>query len=79
MESAVFVAGFDPEVLEFTDNGKVFFLPRNDRCEIKYCNVEGIVWVDDVRMIVVTDKAKDDQPFFCLEGDQSAAMFALPP
>lgn len=43
-----------------------------------YCNVEGVSWLDDSRLIVASDKAKSDQPYVCTEHDQSIAIFALP-
>ena len=78
-DSSLFIADFDKETLEFTDTGKVYNFPRNDRCEVQYCNVEGIVWLDEFRFVAVSDKAKDEEPFFCLDGDQTVVVFALPP
>jgi hypothetical protein len=28
-----------------------------------FCNVEGVQWLDDVRIVIASDKAKKDQPF----------------
>jgi hypothetical protein len=78
-DSSLFIADFDHEILDFTSSGKIYNFPRNDRCEVQYCNVEGIVWFDQFRFVAVSDKAKDEEPFFCLDGDQTVAIFALPP
>jgi hypothetical protein len=43
-----------------------------------YCNVEGIAWLDDMRFIVSSDKAKKTQPYRCTVHDQSIGIFALP-
>lgn len=43
-----------------------------------YCNVEGVTWLDDARLIVSSDKAKSDQPYRCTAHDQSIGIFALP-
>lgn len=43
-----------------------------------YCNVEGIQWLDDVRIVIASDKAKKDQPFRCVEKEQRVHIFALP-
>ena len=43
-----------------------------------YCNVEGIEWLDDYRLVISSDKAKKDQPFRCTAKDQMVSIFALP-
>jgi hypothetical protein len=40
--------------------------------------VEGIAWLDDMRFIVSSDKAKKTQPYRCTVHDQSIGIFALP-
>ena len=42
------------------------------------CNVEGVEFIDDVRFIVASDKAKRNQDHACVAHDQSAHIFALP-
>lgn len=37
---------FDPATTFFHAEGKVFNFPRNENCELQYCNVEGIHWVE---------------------------------
>jgi hypothetical protein len=43
-----------------------------------FCNVEGVQWLDDVRLVIASDKAKKDQPFRCVDHDQRVSIFALP-
>ena len=43
-----------------------------------YCNVEGIQWLDDDRLVIVSDKAKSAQPYWCTIHDQTLTLFALP-
>lgn len=47
--------------------------------QMTYCNAEGIQWIDADRVIVVSDKAKTKQPFWCDAKDQSVHIFAIPP
>jgi uncharacterized protein YjiK len=78
-DSAVYVADFDLELLRFRGtNGVVLQLPRDSECRIKYCNAEGIAFMDEYRLMIVSDKAKSRQPFECLQNDQSVGIFAVP-
>jgi hypothetical protein len=43
-----------------------------------FCNVEGVQWLDDVRLVIASDKAKKDQPFRCVDHEQRVSIFALP-
>lgn len=78
--AAVWIGDFDIDTLEFGDSpGQVFHLPRDNHCERIYCNVEGIQWIDDYRLVLTSDKAKSTQPFWCDFKDQSVHIFSLPP
>ena len=68
----------EPEDYEFATGGSVLTFPRNSACEIVYCNVEGVHWLDDYRIIVTSDKAKSTQPWRCVAKDQSVHIFAVP-
>jgi hypothetical protein len=76
--SAIWVGTFDVEQLEFTSEGTVYNFPRDNHCDMIYCNVEGIQWLDDVRIVIASDKAKKDQPFRCVAKEQRVHIFALP-
>lgn len=85
---------FDPTTAEFeVTEGEVYDFPRNDNCEIQYCNIEGIHWVEsslegdddtsgDIPRVIaaVSDKmkSKGKQPFTCSTKDQSMHLFAIP-
>ncbi|KIZ05261.1 hypothetical protein MNEG_2696 [Monoraphidium neglectum] len=79
-DSAVWVGRFDFHELDFvdTDKAQVYHFPRDNHCDMIYCNVEGIAWLDDMRFIVSSDKAKKTQPYRCTVHDQSIGIFALP-
>ncbi|MFA4824344.1 MAG: hypothetical protein WC593_04220 [Methanoregula sp.] len=66
-----------PEDL-FTDDGELFLFPRDDKDRIMYCNLEGVTWLGNDRLVVVSDKAKSDQPNRCACKDQSIHIFKIP-
>lgn len=79
-DAAVWVGKFDWKAMAFkADKGKTYHFPRSDNdCNKIFCNVEGIAWIDRQRLVVVSDKAKDDQDYRCMQHDQSVHIFALP-
>lgn len=77
-DSAVWIGDFSLKNFEFLNDGEVFHFPRNDHCDMVYCNVEGIAWLDDVRLVATSDRAKSTQPFVCTPRDQSMHIFMLP-
>lgn len=62
-----------------SESGIVFHLPRDNHCNMIYCNAEGIQWLDDYRLLIVSDKAKSKQPYWCDQKDQSVHIFSFPP
>ncbi|KAK9824334.1 hypothetical protein WJX72_009522 [[Myrmecia] bisecta] len=78
-DSAIWVGTFDFDKMEFTDDpGEVYHFPRDSHCDMVYCNIEGIKWLDRMRIIVTSDRAKADQPYQCVAKDQSVHVFVLP-
>lgn len=79
-DSAMYVGYFDFEALDFTlrDEERIYHFPRDNHCDMIYCNVEGVAWLDDFRVIIASDKAKSTQPYRCTPHDQSIGIFALP-
>ncbi|GBF92520.1 hypothetical protein Rsub_04624 [Raphidocelis subcapitata] len=79
-DSALWIGTFDFEALEFIepDSERVYHFPRDNHCQMIFCNVEGIAWLDDSRFIIASDKAKSTQPYRCITHDQSIGIFALP-
>jgi hypothetical protein len=62
----------------FEDDGQLFLFPRDDKDRIIYCNLEGVAWLGNDRLVVVSDKGKADQPRRCARKDQSIHIFRLP-
>jgi hypothetical protein len=62
----------------FEDNGRLFLFPRDDKGRIMYCNLEGVTWLGNDRLVVVSDKGKTNQPRRCARKDQAIHIFRLP-
>jgi len=60
------------------DDGRLFLFPRDDKDRLIYCNLEGVTWIGNDRLVVVSDKGKRDQPGRCARHDQSIHVFRLP-
>ena len=71
----------DPPSLSevFDGDGYIFQFPRDAKGRIVYCNIEGVTWVGDGSVVVVSDRAKpESQPSRCAHKDQSVHIFQLP-
>jgi hypothetical protein len=60
------------------DVGDVHNFPRGNDCEKVYCSVDGVEWLNDDVLLMVSDKMRDEDNFFCLDTDQSMHVFAFP-
>jgi len=71
----------DPDLLGFDEDVyDVYHFPKSDTCKTKYCNIEGIAFINDDMIMAVSDKmkGKGKQSYRCLDKDQSIHAFALP-
>jgi hypothetical protein len=79
MTAALWVGQFRPGTWEWVDEGRTYLFPRNDDGDTIYCNIEGVDWITDTQLVVVSDKRKPgDQPHACSDKDQSIHIFNLP-
>jgi hypothetical protein len=63
----------------FEDDGHFFLFPRDKKGRPLYCTIEGVTWIGDRKLVVVSDRAKPGvQPAHCAEKDQSIHIFKLP-
>ncbi len=70
----------DPSNLEdpWEDDGHVLLFPRDSKGRIIFCNLEGITWLDEGIVAVVSDRAKaGKQHKHCKRKDQSIHVFKL--
>eukprot|EP00923_Selenidium_pygospionis_P027954 GHVN01050490.1.p2 GENE.GHVN01050490.1~~GHVN01050490.1.p2 ORF type:complete len:460 (-),score=68.11 GHVN01050490.1:4416-5795(-) len=77
-EGVIDVAKF--AIVDNEKDAKIYNFPRDDNCNVIYCNIEGIHWINDHLLVAVSDKMKGGgrQSFRCLTKDQSVHIFSLP-
>ena len=76
--SALWVGRLAPSAWRVVDDGAVYRFPRDEDGKTVYGNIEGVSWLSDTHVVVVSDKAKPDQKRRCRSKDQSIHVFALP-
>jgi hypothetical protein len=77
--SALWVGRLSPTRWELAGEGTTYGFPLDAKGRTVYCTVEGVSWVADDRVVVVSDKAKAGaQHQRCRARDQSIHLFALP-
>ncbi len=77
---------FDPLLSEFeaANDGRtssdVYNFPRAADCDVVYCNIEGVHWINDELLVAVSDqmKAGGKQGYRCIDKDQSIHVFVIP-
>lgn len=77
--STLWVGKVDFPSLKISEKGQVYRFPvdKNDNCI--YCNIEGVDWLTDNRIIVVSDRMKtDDQNGRCARKDKSIHIMKVP-
>ena len=77
--SALWVGRLASSEWRVDDDVAVYQFPRDENGKTVYCNVEGVAWLSDTHVVVVSDKAKPDQKARCRSKDQSIHVFAIPP
>jgi len=79
-KSQVWIGRMDLQTLELVDGGKMYNFPRNDMCQIVYCNIEGIDFLNDNMLVAISDQMKSPQTqsFLCASKDESVHIFAIP-
>ena len=76
--SALWVGRLAPSSWELVDAGTTYLFPRDERGRIRYGTVEGVCWLGEDEVVVVSDRAKPTQPRRLRATDQSVHRFALP-
>jgi hypothetical protein len=75
--SSMWIGRLAPSRWEVTGDGAVYLFPRSRRGRIRYGNVEGVSWLDDHTVAIVSDRAKPDQPQRMRVNDQSVHIIRL--
>eukprot|EP00922_Rhytidocystis_sp_ex-Travisia-forbesii_P054005 GHVS01080133.1.p1 GENE.GHVS01080133.1~~GHVS01080133.1.p1 ORF type:complete len:391 (+),score=76.98 GHVS01080133.1:55-1227(+) len=69
----------DADKLQVLPGGSFFLFPRDNDCNVVYCNIEGISFITNRMLVAVSDQMKHGrQDFRCLQKDQSLHVFSLP-
>ena len=75
--SALWVGAFRPGSWEFADHGTCYDLPRDPEGHIQYGTAEGVSWLADDRLAIVSDRAPRSAPRWRTK-HRSVHIFALP-
>ena len=73
-DACVWIGDIEAHGRGFVGDGTTYALPGDD-----YCNVEGVAWLSDDELVLVSDKRKKGkQPKRCKEQDQSIHVMRIP-
>jgi len=61
-----------------TGRGTVYDFPRTKKGKRKYCTIEGVCWLSDRSLVMVSDLSKPGYGRRCRKYDQSIHVFRLP-
>jgi hypothetical protein len=77
--AAMWVGRLDPEDWTVQDDGELYGFPRDGQGDVVYCNVEGVSWISDHELVMVSDRVKPgEQAGRCRAKAESIHVFALP-
>lgn len=77
--ASLWVGRFQDDGWDFVDDGKVYRFPGGAQGKTAYCNIEGVAWVGDDRLVAVSDRwdaAKHTKE--CRATSESIHVFRLP-
>lgn len=77
-DSQVWIGRFNWEAWEFVDEGTLYNLPRNDACQVTYCNIGAVQWLDDRRITLASGVALPGDPWPCFAKSESLHQMLLP-
>ncbi|WP_345974906.1 hypothetical protein [Sulfurimonas sp. HSL3-7] len=69
--SALWIGKLDTDRWKTVGSGKVYYFPKDKKGRTLYCNVEGVSWIDNHHLVVVSDAKKKSQPKRCKMKEQS--------
>ncbi len=75
--SALWIGEFKERGWGFVDDGQIYHFPKSSRGNDIYCNVGGLVWLDDKRIVIVSGLHKRRQNKRCEKKDQSIHIFSI--
>jgi hypothetical protein len=75
--SAIWTGELDVDNWKIKDLGHVYNFPKGKNGNKIYCSIEGVSWIANDRLVVVSDAKKDEQPEECREKDQSIHITSI--
>jgi hypothetical protein len=76
--SALWVGRLEPDSWQVAGTGQVYPFPRDHQGRRLYGTVEGVTWLDERTVAVVSDRAKPSQPRRLRETAESVQVFVVP-
>jgi hypothetical protein len=76
--AAVWIGELTAGSWQVEGGGRVYPFPRAHDGGLLYGTVEGVSWLAPDRLVMVSDRAKDDQPLSCRRTQESIHLFRLP-
>ena len=75
--SALWIGKLDVEHWQIIGDGKVYTFPKSKKGKTTYCNVEGVAWISNDQLVVISDAKKNSQPKACKKKEQSIHVVSL--
>jgi hypothetical protein len=75
--SAIWTGELDVDNWKIKDPGHVYNFPKGKNGNKIYCSIEGVSWIANDRLVVVSDAKKDEQPEECRDKDQSIHIISI--
>lgn len=76
LSSALWLGRLNTTTWQFADEGVVYGFPRTSAGLAQYCNVEGVAFLGENKVVVASDKSDGMPP--CNDKDESLSIFILP-
>ena len=77
-DSRLWIGTLRPDTWTIAGPGRVYDFPRTRRGRPRYCTLEGLCWLSDRTVVLVSDLSKAAYRGGCRKRDQSIHIFALP-
>ena len=78
MTSRLWIGRLRFDTWTIAGRGRIYDFPRTKRGKARYCNLEGLCWLSDTTLVLVSDMPKARCPDRCGKTGQSIHIFALP-
>jgi hypothetical protein len=76
LSSALWLGRLSTTTWQFAGDGLVYGFPRTSGGLAQYCNVEGVAFLGDNKVVIASDKSDGTPP--CNDKDESLSIFLLP-